>query len=112
MSQENVALTHQVVDSLNRRDLRAYLALMHADVEAVPRLGAIEGDYHGHDGLRRWWEDFVEFVPDFLIEVIAVRDLGGMTVVQARMRGRGAGSATPLDEPLWTAIEWRDGKVL
>jgi hypothetical protein len=33
-------------------------------------------------------------------------DVGG------RMRGRAAGSDTPLDPALWTAAEWRDGKCL
>jgi hypothetical protein len=37
---------------------------MHADVEAVPHVAAIEGGYHGHDGIRRWWEHLVEFLPD------------------------------------------------
>jgi hypothetical protein len=39
------------------------LALMDADVEAVPRVAVIEGAYHGHDGIRRWWEHLVAFCP-------------------------------------------------
>jgi len=112
MSQENVELAHQLIDALNRRDLRAYLALMHPGVVAVPRLGGIEGDYRGHDGIRRWWEDFAEFLPDFVIDVVTVRDAAGLTLLHTRMRGHGRGSATPLDEPIWTAMEWRDGKCL
>ena len=61
MSQENVERARQAYDALNRRDLPAYLALMDADVEAVPRVAVIEGGYHGHDGIRRWWEHLVDF---------------------------------------------------
>ena len=49
MSQEHVELARQAYDALNRRDLGAFLALMDADVEALPRVVAIEGGYHGHD---------------------------------------------------------------
>ena len=53
MSQENVELAYRVVDAFNRRDLDAYLAVMDDDVEIVSLLAAMEGGYHGHDGLRR-----------------------------------------------------------
>ena len=43
MSQENVELIHRSVDAFNRRDLDAYLALMDEDVEAIPRVAAMEG---------------------------------------------------------------------
>jgi len=112
MSPENVELAHRAYDAINRRDLGAFLALMDADVEAVPRVVAIEGRYHGHDGIRRWWEHLVGFVPDLVIAIVAVRDLGDLTLATVRMRGRGAGSETPLDEALWSAVEWRDGKCV
>jgi hypothetical protein len=43
MSQENVELHNRCLDALNRRDLNAFLALMDDDVEAVPRIVAMEG---------------------------------------------------------------------
>ena len=44
MSQENVELSHQASDAVNRRDLGALLRLMDADVKAVPILAGMEGD--------------------------------------------------------------------
>jgi ketosteroid isomerase-like protein len=112
MSEKNVELAGQAHDVLNRRDLPAFLALMDADVEAVPRVAVIEGAYRGLDGIRRWWEHLVDFLPDIVLDVVAVRDLGDLTVTTGRMRGRAAGSDTPLDQALWTAARWRDGKGL
>jgi ketosteroid isomerase-like protein len=112
MSEANVELAQQAFDALNRRDLPAYLAVMHADVEAVPRVAAIEGGYRGHDGIRRWWEHLVGFLPDIVLDIVTVRDLGDLTVISARMCGHAAGSGAPLDEPLWTATEWRDRKCI
>jgi ketosteroid isomerase-like protein len=112
MSEANVELAQQAFDALNRRDLPTFLAVMHADVEAVPRVAAIEGGYHGHDGIRRWWEHLVGFLPDIVLDIVTVRDLGDLTLISGRMRGHAAGSGAPLDEPLWTAGDWRDGKCV
>jgi hypothetical protein len=38
MSQENVELASRALDAVNRRDLDAFLALMHDDVEVVTRI--------------------------------------------------------------------------
>ena len=64
MSQENVELVYRVLDAVNRRDLDDYLALLDDDVEYVPRGAAMEGSYHGHDGIRRWWESVFGVWPD------------------------------------------------
>ncbi len=112
MSQQNVDLTRQAYDALNRRDFDAFLALMDARVEARPRVVAIEGGYHGQDGIRRWWGELVDFLPDIVVETIAIRDLGDVTLAAVRMRGHGAGSSTPLDEVFWSAAEWRDRKCV
>jgi ketosteroid isomerase-like protein len=112
MSQKNVELAHRAYDASTGATLDAFLALMDVDVEALPRVVAIEGGYHGHDGIRCWWEHLVAFLPAVVIETVAVRDLGDLTLAAVRMRGHGAGSDTPLDEELWTAAEWRDGKCV
>ena len=55
------------------------------------------------------------FVPGLVVDVVdvvAVRDLGDLTVVTTRMRGHAAGSDTPVDQALWTAAEWRDGECV
>ena len=80
MSQENVELTHRSLDAFNRHDLAAVLALMDDDVESDSLIVAIEGGYHGHDGVRRLWEDAHNAVPDLTIEAVEVRDLGDLTV--------------------------------
>ena len=63
-------------DAFNRRDLDASLALADEDVEAIPRVGGMEGGYHGHDGTRRWWTDLLGAFPDFSVEFHEVHDMG------------------------------------
>ena len=110
MSQENVELHRRAIDAFNRRDWEAFVALMHDEVEAEPRIVAIEGGFHGHEGLRRWWNDFLGVFPDYFLELEETRALGDVTLTRFRTRARGAASNAPLDAPAWQAIRWQDGK--
>ena len=111
MSQENLELQHRLTDAFNRRDLDAYLALTDEDIEAIPRVGGMEGGYHGHDGTRRWWTDLLGSFPDFSVEFYEVHDIGGnLTLTAGRARAHGAGSDTPIEQVFWQVVRWRRGR--
>jgi ketosteroid isomerase-like protein len=112
MSRENVELAQQAFDAFNRRDLGAFLALMDADVEAGSRLVAMEGGYHGHDGIRQWWQNLLDAIPDYTVETVEARDLGHVTLTTLRTRGHGADSDTPVEDAVWVVVDWRDRKVV
>ena len=114
MSQENVELTRQAFDAFNRRDLDAFLTLMDDDVEVVPRAGAMEGEssYRRHEGVRRWWNTVLDVFPDWNIEVLAVGDLGDLTVADLFVRGHGAGSGAPANQATWQMARWRREKCV
>ena len=57
-------------------------------------------------------EDLFDAFPDFIVEVVEVRDLGDVTVAALRIRGHGAGSGTPAEETVWHVGRWRHGKVV
>jgi ketosteroid isomerase-like protein len=112
MSQENVELAYRAIDAVNRRDLGTFLALMDDDVEAVSRIVAVEGGLHGHDGIRRWWENWLDVFPDYNIEVVEMRDLGDVTLAAFRALGHGAGSEVPFVDTVWVGHRWRGGKCV
>jgi ketosteroid isomerase-like protein len=112
MSQETVELASQAFDAVNRRDLDALLALIDDDVEIVTRIAVMEGGLHGHDGMRRWWENMFTAFPDYYFEVVDVRDLGDVTLASLRALGHGAGSDVPFEDLLWHASQWRRGKCI
>jgi SnoaL-like domain len=112
MSQENVELAYRRVDAFNRRDWDALVLLIDDEAELESRLVAVEGDYHGHDGLRRWWEDILGAFPDYTAEVEDARDLGDVTLTLVRGRAHGAGSAAPVIDPSWELTRWRDGRLV
>ena len=112
MSRENVELGHRIVDAFNRRDLDALLALADDDIEGAPALASIGGHYHGHAGVRRWWESLFSGLPDFTVEVVEMRDLGDLTVAVVHFRAEGAVSHAPVEQRIWQVAEWRHGKVI
>ena len=112
MSHENVELVYRAADAFNRRDLDANLALMDDDVEAVPRAASMEGSYHGHDGIRRWWETLFETWPDFTVQVLELRAVGDLTLGTVHLRAHGAGSEIPSEWTVCSVARWREGKCV
>jgi hypothetical protein len=92
MSEENVERTLAMARAFNQRDWDAFVALTHDEIQVESRLVAMEGAYTGHEGLRRWWDNF----------------LGA----HIQGWGHGADSATPLIDPFWMPQRWRDGKCV
>ena len=105
-------LTRRAYDAFNRRDWDAFRELMDPEVEVESRLVAVEGGYHGHEGLRRWWDDFLGMVPDYTLEIEELRDLGDMALGHLRGVGHGASSAAPLLDEIWQPVQWRDGRCV
>ncbi len=107
------ALADATYGALNSGDLDAFLALMAEDIEFTSMLAEIEGTtFRGHDGVRAWWESIVESFEDAHWEVLDTLDVPGSDnrgVVHFRTAGRLSG--VPVEQTMWLAVEWRDGKV-
>jgi ketosteroid isomerase-like protein len=112
MSRENVDLALLMCEFFNDRDLDRFLALMHDDVEIEPRVGALEGDHHGQKGVRLWWSNLLDVLPDYTTAVQELDDLGDMTLGQIRGTAHGAASDAPVVETWWQLIWWSDGKCV
>jgi SnoaL-like domain len=81
-------------------------------VEIVTRIAVIEGGRHGHDGVRRWWENMITAFPDYDIEVVDVHEVGDVTLASLRALGHGAGSDVRFEDLLWHVGRWRRGKCV
>lgn len=106
-------LYRHAYDLFNRRDWEGFLALMDEDVEVESRLAAMEGAYRGHAGLRRWWDDVFETLPDYRVEVVEARTLGNGALAHLRATGSGGTSAAPVVDSFWQALKWgSDGRCV
>jgi ketosteroid isomerase-like protein len=112
MSQENVALFWEGIDAMRRGDVEAMLDGMGEDVVWIAARSAVEGAYHGHEGLRRFLadnaENFEVFEPDFT----EVRDLGDRVLAFGRFRIRARGSGVDTDFPVAGIATYSDGKLV
>jgi ketosteroid isomerase-like protein len=112
MSEENVKLAYRGHETFNRRDLEAFLAQMDPDTEFMPYEVAVQGGnpYRGLAGMKAWWQETLEVIPDFRVDLEEARDLGDTVFVSGRIHGHGAGSGASFERPLWGVMEFRDGK--
>lgn len=82
---------------------------MHPEIVAESRLGEFEGQYRGHDGVRRWWGDMIAFMPDYRIDPVDIQAREDLLICRFRGTGHGASSGVPLQDMAWLVSRWRDG---
>ena len=78
----------QLRDSFNSRDSNGFASVWHPTCEWHPFLTArVEGDlgYHGHNGIRAWFEDTDEMFSDVRVDLHQFREVRGRLVVLGRM---------------------------
>jgi ketosteroid isomerase-like protein len=112
MSQENVELAHRAYEALRRNDIEALVAVVHPDVEWHSLVLEIEGVFHGHEGVREWWQGIRTTFPDWNPWLLEVRTNGAHVVMNVRGVGRGAASGVDIDEDFWQVAEIRDGLIV
>jgi ketosteroid isomerase-like protein len=116
MSEQTSDLIRRGYDAFNRGDVDAALAQMHPDVEWHVLDVFPDADvYHGHEGVRRFWELWTESFEDFRIEIEEIVERRDGVVVMGRVVGRIKGTGDELETPtyaqLWTVREGRASRV-
>ena len=111
MSKENVETLLRGYEAWNRRDLEAALELLDPEIEwrfSDPEVTLPDGalEYHGHDGVTRFWAQLVEPLPELQIDVERTLDTDDYVVAFIRFR------ATAINQPSVHVWKIRDGKAL
>jgi ketosteroid isomerase-like protein len=97
--------------AFNEGDLNGFLATCDEHIEFVPLRSAIEGPYHGHAGIRKWWADTSESWETFYVDVERVHDVGDGTLIAVGViHAQGKGGGVPLDIPTSWLMEMRNGR--
>ena len=75
MTRGNIEVGRELIDAVNRRDLDAFLTLLRPDVEWDDREAwpGIQGVYTGPDGVRDWWERFLEVWESVSVEIEEIK---------------------------------------
>jgi hypothetical protein len=88
-------LVEALRNAYNDRDPDAFAEAWNPDCEWHPFLTArVEGDlgYHGHNGLRAWFEDVDEMFSEANVELETFREVGDRFLVLGQMTAKGRGS--------------------
>jgi ketosteroid isomerase-like protein len=114
MSEETLQVGRDLIDAVNRRDLDAFLARVRPDVEWDDREGwpGIRGMYRGPDGVRDWWERFLEVWESVAIEIEEIREgADGAVFLQVSGAFRGGASGASAEVRAWEVLWIEDGQV-
>jgi ketosteroid isomerase-like protein len=110
VSEQNVELHRRVLDAFNSRDIEAMIECSDPSFEYYPLLSAIGVTvYHGHEGLRSWFEQLDDAWEELRAEPEAYFDLGEQTLLFYVVRGRGRHSGAEVAVPGAQVCRWRDG---
>ena len=70
------------------------------------------GEYRGHDGYRRWLENWSSTFPESSVDPVEFIDAGERVVVILRLTATGAGSGVTIEREDAMVYEMRDGKAV
>src|SRR2546421_12906955 len=115
MSQENVEVVRRLWNAVERRDDQAVYALYDpAIVLKSGNVGPLElggGPYHGHDGVRQFFRNWLESFETFQTKAETFTEAGNEVVVGYRVSGRGKGSGVDVEMSRWNVYGIRNGLV-
>jgi ketosteroid isomerase-like protein len=114
MTRGNLDVARELIDAVNRRDFDAFRALLREDVEWDDREGwpGIQGVYKGPDGVRDWWERFLEVWESVEVEIEEIAPgADGSVFLQVSGAFRGGSSGVPTEIRAWEVLWIADGLV-
>jgi ketosteroid isomerase-like protein len=68
--------------------------------------------YRGHEGVRRFWSEFIDPWESIRIEITDTREAGDTLVVFVKFHGVGMGSGVELTVPFVHLLNFRNRKLL
>jgi ketosteroid isomerase-like protein len=113
MSEGNLEQVLRGYDRWNHGDFAGALEFIHPDVEWRPGALLVDVDelYEGHDGVLRFWDEFMTPFESIAIEPIRHVTGGDEVVIQAHFQARGRGGVTGKIE-VFHHYTLRDGKLI
>ena len=107
-------IVREAVDAFMAQDLERLLAV--ADPDIVLRSLLTEAErplYHGHEGVRDWFEAVFGVFPDWRPQPRPTsHDENGGVVIGLDVTATGAGSGAPVDQTYWLGARVRAAKIV
>jgi ketosteroid isomerase-like protein len=109
----NADRTRRGFEHWNARRFESLLEYFHEDaVWDMKPFGIPDMDvFHGHDGLRRFFDQWLQAFPDSTVEVDDVEEQGDWTLSAVLQRVSGGASGTPVPFRYYGIGHWTDGRL-
>lgn len=93
----------------NDRGVEGMLPFFQPDIEYSPMEEG--GSIYGHDGLRRYFERWMEPWEEFEVGPTEFLHAGDRVLNGTAVKGRGRGSGVPVTMEYWQVWRFRDGRA-
>ena len=116
MSQENMEIVRDAVEALNHRDIGAFVACLHREVEwqeTADAFPGLSGSYLGRKEVRRWAEQaVVEYWAELEMEIDEITETGDRGILLGmRISARGTASGVDTETRAWQSFGFVDGRI-
>ena len=116
MSRENAEIIRRAVAAMNRRDLDAFIACLHPDVEweeSTDAFPGLTGTYCGRARVRRWAEQAVlELWASLELEIEEITETGdGRVLLETLVTARGTASGVDTEIRAWQLFWFADERI-
>ena len=107
-------LVRRAVNAFMARDLDGILAVADPHIQLRSLLTEAERPlYHGHEGVRDWFDAVFGVFPDWRPQPqAATHDEDGAVVIPLDVTATGAGSGVPVDQRYWLGARVRTDKIV
>lgn len=109
----NAQLTRQGFEEWNKRHFDKLLEYFHEDAvwDMRPFGFPDMGEFRGHSGLERFFDEWLAAFPDSTVEIDDVEEAGDWTLSVVLQVVSGGASGTPVPFRYGGVGHWRDGKL-
>ena len=113
MSRENLDVVRRGFEAVSEGGVEALLPLIHPEFEMTtpPALSAEPDTYRGPEGLRRYFDSFLEAMDKVSFEALELRAIGELVVAPVTVRARGRTTGIETEQSIVLVWEVRDGRA-
>jgi ketosteroid isomerase-like protein len=110
MATTDIEIVRRAFEDWGRGDFAAVLAVCDPDIE-LHDPGRTGASFQGHEGLMRFWREWLENWDDYRIEPVEFVEVGGKIFVAASQVGRGR-SGIEVGQELFQVFRLRGSQVV
>jgi ketosteroid isomerase-like protein len=111
VSADREALLREAYERVSRRDLDGFLTMVHEDVVWTEQMLPDRKVFHGHGGVREWFDQVTQAVTWGTLEFVSLEESGDDVVSEVLVRTQGIGSGVEVTATIFHVIRLRDGKI-